>query len=169
MRSGAMRDDRRPRSRGFIVGKRTQVHGRRLQSARAALAVLAFTLLLTLSACGLSGAGAAGTPTVADEGTLAGQVLAGPTCPVERAESPCPPRPVGGRRVDVQTSAGQVVATATTDALGKFNVALAPGSYVVRVESAPASIFPRQTAPVNVTIHAGEITNVQILLDTGIR
>src|SRR5258706_12471624 len=72
---------------------------------------LLFTLFLTLwlggtlSACGSAlrpGAADQGTPASpvgTAQGTLHGTVVAGPTCPVERAEDPCPPKPVPGREV----------------------------------------------------------------------
>jgi Carboxypeptidase regulatory-like domain len=171
MRTAAVLGDMLRTYGGSMILRPAHLRGRGLPTSRGAPLILALALAagLALAACGVSGGGGTGTVPGPNEGTLAGQVLAGPTCPVERAENPCPPRPVPGRHVDVQTPGGQVVATATTDTLGNFTVTLAPGTYVVRVPSTPPSIYPRQTAPVNVTIRAGQTTHVQIVLDTGIR
>jgi hypothetical protein len=52
-------------------------------------------------------------PPLPVEGTgVRGRVTAGPTCPVERPDQPCPPNPVHGR-VDVLDAAGRTVADAT--------------------------------------------------------
>ncbi len=71
--------------------------------------------------------GTATPPVAIAQGTLHGTVVAGPTCPVERAEDPCPPKPVPGRAVVIASPAGKVVATVTTDGQGHFQVLLAPG------------------------------------------
>ena len=103
------------------------------------------------------------------DGTLTGDVVAGPTCPVERAEDPCPPKPVPNREVRVETTDGALVATTTTDGMGHFRVALAPGSYAVRVKIGPGMIGMRQMQIPQVRIGAGQTVNVLIELDTGIR
>src|SRR5438477_11763732 len=61
---------------------------------------------LVLAACRTS----AGVPSTGHPpaGVVTGRVTAGPTCPVERIDHPCPPRPVVA---DVQArAAGRVVA-----------------------------------------------------------
>ncbi len=101
-------------------------------------------------------------------GTLMGDVLAGPTCPVERADQPCPPRPVSGATVRIMRPNGSLAATATTDALGHFRATLPPGDY--RVEASGSSGFLMRQAwsePVHIT--AGHVSHVRIMLDTGIR
>jgi hypothetical protein len=123
-------------------------------------------LACVLAACGLQPASGG---TQQHEGTLMGTVVAGPTCPVERAENPCPPKPVPNREVRIETTGGTLAATVTTDGQGRFTVALAPGSYVVRVTMAPGLIGMRQTQVPRVQIVAGQTVHVQIELDTGIR
>jgi hypothetical protein len=137
------------------------VSGRRRGATRAAW--LALGLGLLVAACGPSPAPAA------HQGRLLGQVLAGPTCPVESVTHPCPPRPVPGRTVRIQTPGGALAATATTDARGDFAVSLAPGAYVVRVAIVPGQIGLRQVSPGTVTVVADRTVSVTILLDTGIR
>src|SRR5260221_8130722 len=51
-------------------------------------------------------ASATGTLPSGPTGTIAGDVVAGPTCPVEQAENPCPPAVVKNREVDIHTHAG---------------------------------------------------------------
>jgi hypothetical protein len=161
--------------------------------------ILLAASMTALAACDLSTAGAAtaGQPTSAAQGsiahessptsptpgapdattvatsgslgTIAGDVMAGPTCPVESLENPCPPKPVPDRKVSVMTPGGALAATTTTDANGRFTVAVAPGSYVVRVEAGPGMLGLRQTTPGDVTVRAGQIIIVHIELDTGIR
>lgn len=129
--------------------------------------IVALLALFALAACGASGPGSGGSGT--GQGTLVGDVSAGPTCPVESSDHPCPPKPVPNARVTIETPSGSaVVATATTDAQGHFSVSLPPGDYRVRIEPGKGGL-PRQDQPENVTIRAGATTSVKIELDTGIR
>ena len=149
---------------------------------------LLFTLVVTLWLGGtLSACGSALRPGVADQGapaslegtpapavaiargTLHGTVVAGPTCPVERAEDPCPPKPVPGREVKIASQAGKVVATVTTDGQGHFQVVLAPGNYTVFVVGTAQALGSGRAATVQATVRARQTTSVTIALDTGIR
>jgi hypothetical protein len=140
-------------------------------------ALLAFGMALALAGCAsitVSGSGAAGTSapttgTSGTQGTLSGDVVAGPTCPVERAEDPCPPKAVPNREVEILGTNNAVVATAMTDSKGHFSLALAPGTYVVTVPIKQGLIGMRQTSDVKASITAGQVTTVKIMLDTGIR
>jgi hypothetical protein len=87
---------------------------------------------------------------------------------VERAEQPCPPKPVPNRVVLVETTKGSVITQVTTDQQGRFTIALPPGTYDLLVASV-AGQFPIQRKPQQVTILAGQTQQVQIMLDTGIR
>ncbi len=130
--------------------------------------LLLIALGLILTACAPQGIGANPTSTTAALGTLTGDVVAGPTCPVQQAETPCPPKPVPDHQVTIKTPNGTVVATATTDAQGHFSVSVAPGDYLVEVSTGPG-LGLRQTQPVQVTVVAGQSAYVKIELDTGIR
>jgi hypothetical protein len=140
-------------------------------------ALLAIGMALALAGCAsitVSGSGAAetSTPTTGTsgtQGTLSGDVVAGPTCPVERAEDPCPPKAVPNREVEILGANGAVVATAMTDSKGHFSVALAPGTYVVTVPIKQGLIGMRQTSDVKASVTAGQVTTVKVMLDTGIR
>ena len=159
----------------------------------AALAVLLATLIAGCGAMTLTGDTGAGTgtatptgpataststpagsggqqmPPSGPQGALSVDVVAGPTCPVEQAEDPCPPAKVTDRSVTISTPAGAVVATVTTDAKGHFTIVLAPGDYVIQVAIVPGAPGMRQDSPGNVTVVAGQTTTVEITLDTGIR
>ncbi len=113
--------------------------------------------------------GTATSPVGTAQGTLHGTVVAGPTCPVERAEDPCPPKPVPGREVVITSPAGKVVATVTTDGQGHFQAVLAPGNYTVFVVGTAGALGSGRAGRVQATVHAGQTTSVTIALDTGIR
>jgi hypothetical protein len=82
-------------------------------------------------------------------------VQAGPTCPVERPESPCPDRPVTDAKVIAKTRSGRTVNTTQTDSRGAFKMRLPSGTYEVSAKS--RSVF------------AHRYTRVTITCDTGIR
>jgi hypothetical protein len=97
---------------------------------------------------------------------IAGQTVAG-TCPVDRGDPPCVPKPVQSR-LHVIDSAGRPVATVDTDGQGQFRVALPAGSYVLRpvlVGGEPA----RRPTSLSVVVNAGQYTTVTVRLDTGLR
>ncbi len=129
--------------------------------------------LISMAACAPSGA-ATGTPpqqtatASATRGTVMGVVVAGPACPVERVNQPCPPKPVPNREVLVETPGGVVVAQVVTDQNGKFAVTLSPGTYLLKVPT-QANAFPIQRKPQTVTVAAGQTVQVQVMLDSGIR
>jgi hypothetical protein len=99
---------------------------------------------------------------------IVGKAVAGPVCPVVRANDPnCDPRPIPDAVVVVHSLDGAEVARTRTDAGGAFEVALPPGSYTVGGDNAPG--FPIAPAPVAVTVVANNQTAVTLLFDTGIR
>jgi len=120
-------------------------------------------VILAVAATLAAGCSRASSP--ASSSGVEGRATAGPTCPVERAGSPCPERPVGGAVVFVQRD-GHQVARFTTDADGMFRVALDPGTYTL----VPASGRPFPIGrPVAVTVSAGSYAHVDLRYDTGIR
>lgn len=132
----------------------------RARSWPALAVILAAALGMLLAGCAQVGG---------PRGTLVGDVVAGPTCPVESIEHPCPPKPVPHRQVTIETPGGTVVTTTTTDVNGHFSVTLPPGNYVIRVLVGPGLLGIRQLTPGNVTVVAGQTVSVKITLDTGIR
>ncbi len=125
--------------------------------------VAALALGAALAACG-------GTATMSVAvGRLTGDVVAGPTCPVEQVDNPCPPKVVADREVKILSKSGQEVARTTTDAQGHFSVALAPGDYVVAVAIVSGQVGVRQNTPGDITVASGQSSYIKIELDTGIR
>jgi len=84
---------------------------------------------------------------------------------VVRLDTPCPDRPWQGTVV-AQTPSGAEVARTETDAEGRFTLVLQPGDYVVLTLT--TGVFP-SPASVGITIVAGQVTEIELLLDSGIR
>ena len=100
-------------------------------------------------------------------GTIRGSVLLGPTCPVERISSPCPPHALADARVEAFDKNGDLRASVVSDADGRFEMQLHPGEYVL------TAVIERDTARSakgsSVRVSAGEVTRANVLVDTGIR
>ena len=107
-----------------ILPLRTRVRRIRLSALLAIGLATALVGCASITASGSGGSGGsetvtpgANTPataaTTGTQGTLAGDVVAGPTCPVERAEDPCPPKAVPNREVQILGPNNAVAATAT--------------------------------------------------------
>ncbi len=118
---------------------------------------LATALLLALLACGRTSA-------PATTSGIFGTVTAGPTCPVERVGSPCPPAPWAGT-VRATDDAGHPTET-TTDGNGTYALKLEPGSYEV---VAVTEGGPPTGQPVAIDVPAGQPIRVDLTVDTGIR
>lgn len=111
----------------------------------------------------------ASTTTTGDGTTgqrLTGTVTASPTCPVERPDQPCPPRPVAGAHVQVFDQAERLVTSADTDGEGRFSLTLAPGRYVLTTGS--GAVLP-SCPPLTVDVPAAGAAQADIICDTGIR
>jgi hypothetical protein len=92
-------------------------------------------------------------------------VTAGPTCPVERADQPCPDKPVQ-TTVRLLRADGSVAASGPSDADGNFRLPVAPGRYRLVAD------WPSRAggcAPVDVTVDQGRYTHADVSCDTGIR
>jgi hypothetical protein len=122
-----------------------------------------FLVLVLLTAC------ARGSSAGSDDrlGTIHGEVLLGPTCPVESIQSPCPGRPLAGVPVRVVDADGEVRASAVSDDRGAFTIDVTPGSYLLTasIEQDPA----RSVKPVRVEVRAGEVVRSDVMVDSGIR
>jgi hypothetical protein len=93
-----------------------------------------------------------------------GSVQAGPTCPVEQENSPCPDRPVTDAEVTA-TQDGTVAGRTTTDEEGKFRLRLRPGTYDVTASSRSVMACDTQ----RIVVNERQYTPVRITCDTGIR
>lgn len=124
-------------------------------------ATILSALVILLAGCGTE------TPVSMVDSGVRGVVVSGPQCPVETIEDPCPDLPVSGIRVSVSTAEGSVTAETRTDAEGRFEVAVAPGKYVVQpvVEGGGVAF----SKPVQVIVSDERFVEVTLHVDTGIR
>ena len=125
-------------------------------SARLAVA----TAVALLTSCGSSSP----RPSNAARGVLTGVVDSAPTCPVEQAGSPCPPRPVAGAAV-VALRGTDARSMARTDAQGRFRLTLAYGTYTIRATNVGGI---GSTATKIVTIGPTNAP-IELTVDSGIR
>jgi hypothetical protein len=97
-------------------------------------------------------------------GTVSGTVDAGPTCPVERVDHPCLPRPVSAT-VEVRDARGRMAASTRSDARGRFRLKLPPGTFRLRILT---GVLPRCPV-VTVRVRAARSVRAVVHCDTGIR
>ena len=102
--------------------------------------------------------------TASEASGIEGQVTIRPMRPVERKGVPNA-QPYQAR-ITVLDPAGREVAVVDSDAEGKFRIALAPGTYVVR--PATAGPYPRASEQ-RVEVGRNKTTRVDIVYDSGIR
>ena len=95
---------------------------------------------------------------------ITGTVQAGPTCPVETPESPCPDRPVEDARVTAK--GGGTTKTTRSDASGGFRLRLKPGTYTV---TATSDGLLGGCDEQRVRVVRQRYTDITITCDTGIR
>jgi hypothetical protein len=133
-----------------------------------AIAFIAIIALFLWGAASPTSAPSGSTPP-ANEGILKGQVLLGPTCPVE--QNPplpgCAPKPYATTiLVYFANDNTKPYAAFATDASGTFSAALPAGAYVV--QAAGGSPLPR-CGSTEVTLTAGMTATTTLSCDTGIR
>ena len=121
-----------------------------------------------LAACGNGGpSGDTGGTSPARDSGIEGIVTLGPTCPVQRRDSPCPDVAYQGT-LRVVAKDGGVVATVKPNDDGTFRVAVDPGSYTVDAGPPHSGGFP-VAHPVDVTVVPHRFVHVTVQFDTGIR
>jgi hypothetical protein len=111
-----------------------------------------------LSGCGSPGG--AGGP----EGVVTGRVLAAPSCPVQRVDETCPPRPVPGALV-IAFIGSHPRRSTISDQSGTFRLTLSVGRYLIRATS-PGGYASTAAEDVNVSTVPVDIT---LTVDSGIR
>jgi phosphatidate phosphatase APP1 len=84
---------------------------------------------------------------------------------VEVEGSPCPDVPYEGTVVATDAATGDAF-TVETDAQGRFELPLAPGTYEVSIESESQPPFAK---PQTVTVEQGAFAEITVTVDTGIR
>jgi hypothetical protein len=104
------------------------------------------------------------TASTPETSSVFGVVLAGPKCPVETPDEPCPPRPVDAE-IDAHDADGDVVASTRTHANGKYHLSLSPGEYTLVATGAGLPVCE----PVTATVMTGGAVRADIGCDTGIR
>jgi hypothetical protein len=121
-------------------------------------------LILVLAGCG------EGSPEAKTQSGVTGRVLLGPQCPVETADNPCEDLPAANVGVTVSEhipgeidATGKVVARATTNADGTYNIRVAPGDYVVTADAGMSCDL------MDASVTDGTFAQVDIPCDTGIR
>jgi Carboxypeptidase regulatory-like domain len=122
-------------------------------------AALSAGLLAAAVACG------GGSADPAQSGVVSGTVFSAPSCPVERAGTPCPPRVVPGAELTVRRGPA-TVAHVRAGADGRFEVRVEAGRYTI-VARAVGGIG--STASAEVTVTAGGTSAVTLTVDSGIR
>jgi len=120
------------------------------------------TLTLVMAACGT-----AASPPIPSGTGIQGVVQSGPTCPVERINSPCPPHPLAATVV-VRDAAGHEVARTHSGADGLFKVDVAPGTYTVVGLNIGSSMLPRPITT-TATVTLGSYVTIKVEYDSGIR
>lgn len=124
--------------------------------------IIAILFLLLLTAC---------APQPAETGTLQGTVSVGPLSPVEIAGAPQPTPPhevFTSRGLEIYPEGSAKLFTKlsfSTD--GTYSVQLPVGNYTVQLPA--GGIEFAKGLPSVVTIKAGEVTTLDINIDTGIR
>lgn len=123
--------------------------------------VLALGLIaVVLAGCARSTAGGSGSSGVN------GRAIAGPSCPVQQVNSPCPDRPVPNAQVRIMRGS-EVVTTVRADGTGRFRVALPPGGYEL-VGLPGQNPLPRPSST-SVTVPTDGWAAATVVFDTGIR
>ena len=134
-------------------------------SGRRFLVAVSVAGLIAFSACG----GDTGQATAAgfSQGTgVAGAVSAGSTCPVVQAEHEegCVGTPLPGANILLTDAVGRPVTTYTSDAQGRFEGSLDPGTYTL--EAKPVDGWLGTPAGVKVVVEKGTMTLVDLTYDT---
>ncbi len=109
-------------------------------------------------------------PVESGKGTIAGMVLLGPLCPVERIppNPQCADKPYQTNLILTTSNGTQMIETFSSNINGKFSVQVPPGVYAIR--SAPSiNFYPRCSTNNAVSVSAGAYASSTVYCDTGIR
>jgi len=109
--------------------------------------------------------GSTPAPPIADRFAIAvtGTVTSSPGCPgPQRAESPCPDKPVAGAPVELAAN-GTVIASTTTDAAGRFRVTVPAGTYEITARNTG---YPSR---ITQSIIVSDPVELALVVDSGLR
>lgn len=110
-------------------------------------------------------------PVVAESwGSIYGTVLLGPVCPVVQfpADEHCADRPFETKLALVSLDGTRVIKEFSSNAQGKFNVDVQPGSYSVR-SAANANILPSCSSREAIVVPINDSVQADVFCDSGIR
>jgi hypothetical protein len=129
-------------------------------------------LVILVAQAGFLAAGAGASAESVNAATVSGitgRVVASPTCPVESVppRPGCSPRPLVARVRITRKGWHAIIVRSGRD--GRFQVNLAPGTYVVQGLPVSSSGLPRPPGPVTVRVARQRRTRVVLSYDTGIR
>ena len=96
-----------------------------------------------------------------------GVVTLGPLCPVQREDQPCPDGPFVAMLV-LRDAAGGEVGRVTSGVDGSYQIAAAPGAYVLDPQPLDGRPLP-YAGPIEVAVAAGAWTTLDVGYDSGIR
>ena len=130
------------------------------------LVLAVFSLGLLATGCGVNNSTASSH--TGEQGTLHGTVTAAPTYPVETPDDPRRGNLLAGQQIRIEAQSGILVMTITTNDQGEFSTLLPAGHYLVHIQ---AVRFPmrQRISQIAVTVVAGQTSEVNIVLDSGIR
>ena len=102
-------------------------------------------------------------------GTLSGQVLAGPVCPVVRdpPDPACADRPVPDATLVIEIGRAGDVIRVSSDEAGHFQIVLPPGDYILVPQPVDGLMGTAPAQPFE--IEANRTTELRVVYDTGIR
>lgn len=98
---------------------------------------------------------------------LAGTVLRGPTSPIGTIGTSSAPM-TGAKIILSRPGGGGAVTSTSSDAAGRYSVAVPAGSYVVTLGPLAGPVSTKDL-PATVTLTRGQTTTLDIHIDTGIR
>ena len=108
-------------------------------------------------------------PTSSTSG-IVGNVLLGPTCPVERnpPDPQCADRPYQTILTVTNSDGTKIITQFSSDSFGNFKINLSAGEYLIKSSNAQ-SMLPRCSSNGVIVVQAGFYTNATVSCDTGIR
>lgn len=109
-----------------------------------------------------------GTSPAAASSGVRGLTLIDAGCPPARDATPCPDTPIAAKILVTRDTSTDLVAEATSDELGHFEIPVPPGDYVLRAGSTNDAPVP-VAAPITLTVPPGQFITITIHLDSGVR
>jgi hypothetical protein len=106
--------------------------------------------------------------TTAARSGIKGTTMVDAGCPPAHGATPCPDRPLPARLTVARADSKQTVASARSNADGRFRIALPPGRYVIHATNLRGDVAPT-AAPQTCLVHEHAFTTVTVHFDSGIR